>query len=335
MSQMERENGLDWFRNGRRAVDAVKEIVNRIRMNKGEGRHSLVMSLDLENAFNSAWGPAVVNGLREKGVNEKWVRLVRNFLEERMIRVGNEWRVVDRGCPQGSCVGPTLWITLMETWFRKMGRMRDMNGWAQAYADDQVVIISANSVKKIESEWERVWGECMEWATENKMSYKVKKTQVMFVRAGKQIREPVVRMGSEKVELSESVMYFGVVIDRMTNWGEHMLYVRKKIQKVASKFVNLGRRKWGKRMEILKILYERVVVPMVMCGAEIWGEKAGTERMQKALRAVERPYLRAMTGGYRTAPTAAFAVIAGYVPLEVRARTLYEAEQIFRREILK
>ncbi|KAJ8912978.1 hypothetical protein NQ315_000034 [Exocentrus adspersus] len=110
-------------------------------------------------------------------------------------------------------------------------------------------------------------------------------------------------------------------------WLDHVKRVRGRTQEIASKFFALGRRKWGNSQRVLKTIYERVVCPMVLYGAEVWGERASDSRVCKQLRAIERPYLRAMTKAYKMAPTAALAVLAGCVPLEVQAGALYNAER--------
>ncbi|KAJ8915359.1 hypothetical protein NQ315_008246 [Exocentrus adspersus] len=121
-------------------------------------------------------------------------------------------------------------------------------------------------------------------------------------------------------------------LDSKLSWLVHVAKIREKIQDICSKFFTLGRRKWGNSKVVLKTIYERVVCPMVLYGGEIWGEKATDKRVQRVLRAIERPYLRAITKVYRTAPTAALGVLVGCVTLEVQARVRYEARSRWRNE---
>ncbi|KAJ8945526.1 hypothetical protein NQ318_020371, partial [Aromia moschata] len=198
---------------------------------------------------------------------------------------------------------------------RKRGRKREQNEWW-----------NRKSAKAIEKGWDECWKVCTEWARENKLAYNVAKTEAMFVPAGREIREPVVKMEDERIEMKGSIKYLGVRVDRKLMWLDHVKEIRKKVQEVGGKFFALARRKWGSRKEVLKVIYERVVCPMILYGAEIWGERRNDSRVVKQLRAIERPYLRSMTRAYRTAPTAALSVLAGCVPLEVQVGVRYERE---------
>ncbi|KAJ8938280.1 hypothetical protein NQ314_011542 [Rhamnusium bicolor] len=229
--------------------------------------------------------------------------------------VGDSWRVIVEGCLREG-VFPRVWKRAEVVWIPKKGGV--MEGWfgrmdvearqrgvhVQAYADDQVVVLSGRSVRALENEWRRVWNDCKEWARENKLGYNVAKTEAMFVPARGEIREPVIDMDGERMRMGSSVKYLG---------------------DLGSKFFALGRRKWGGSKRVLKTIYERVVCPMVLYGAEVWGERARDSRVCKQLRAIERPYLRAITKAYRTAPTAALSVLVGCVPLGVQARAKYES----------
>ncbi|KAF2881449.1 hypothetical protein ILUMI_24735 [Ignelater luminosus] len=90
--------------------------------------------------------------------------------------------------------GPTLWTVLMEGWFQKINqtvRERELDGVAvQAFADDQVIVPSARSVKKLEKAWKIVIEACEQWAVTRKLRYNRNKTQVTFCNGTSAIREP-------------------------------------------------------------------------------------------------------------------------------------------------
>ncbi|KAJ8912283.1 hypothetical protein NQ315_016781 [Exocentrus adspersus] len=114
--------------------------------------------------------------------------------------------------------------------------------------------------------------------------------------------------------------YLGVTIDRKLNWIEHVAKIRERTKEVSLRMFMMGRRKWGDRKFVLKALYEGMVCPMVLYTAEILGEKARDTRIRRHLRATERPFLRAISRAYRTAPTAAMAVLAGVAPWKCRRK---------------
>ena len=128
------------------------------------------MSLDIKNAFNSAWAPSVGAQLIKWECPEYLRVLVWNFLRDREIESEGRTRV---------CVEPGLFTVLSGA-----APLACLHGGVvyadgatrlgihvQAYADDQLIIVGGPTVKVIEREWVRVWGECQQWAFVSRVCY--------------------------------------------------------------------------------------------------------------------------------------------------------------------
>lgn len=92
------------------AVMALKEFVQE-GFTKREIR--VIVSLDVEEAFNSAWAPSVLKSLQESGCPRNLYNLTKNYFSKRSATMETNYinleRAVSRGCPQGSCLGPGMW----------------------------------------------------------------------------------------------------------------------------------------------------------------------------------------------------------------------------------
>lgn len=77
-------------------------------------------------------------------------------------------------------------------------------------------------------------------------------------------------------------------------------------------------------MWFLKKNYESTVIPIVLCEVKVWGEKTQRKRYKKVLKGIERQFLKAITGTYNTAPTAALRVLAECPPVSTRAKMIHE-----------
>lgn len=122
------------------------------------------MSLDLSNAFNAAWVHYIRYELSEAGINYTLGRICESFLQEREVIAGK--------------VNRKLWLVAMQGWFKAIRQAQTQENsaiQAQAYADDQMIIIRASSAKKIERIWSSTWEACQKWAQKGKATYNEKK----------------------------------------------------------------------------------------------------------------------------------------------------------------
>lgn len=334
MSNLERRGKINerqyGFRTGRSTIDACENLIGRIREARAEGRHTLVITLDMSNAFNSVLHKEVGKQMRELGVPRNLELLARDFLRGRSIVSGGVRREINRGCPQGSSLGPTLWLIAMEGWFREMkeGDSMEPDDMIQAFADDQVIMVAARQLIQIETRWRVMWERCGRWSKDAGLEYNRRKTKMMFIpgRRGQRrdARPPRIKIDNEAAILEDNIKYLGITIDSKLIFLDHLKEVRSKAQLLANKIYVVAGKTWGTSSRTRKEIYERAIVPMIMYGAEIWGVKALDARLKVQLNAIQRPFLLSITKAYRTAPTTALQVIAGTCPLHIRARICWE-----------
>lgn len=316
---LERQFG---FRSGRSTTAATEALLDVIRRGRAEGKHTLVVTLDIENAFNSIDHSYVLERLASTRCPRGLGEMLRSFLEGRIVETeGIKHAVQGKGCPQGSCTGPVAWLVAMEGWFEAIDRVEGV--YAQAYADDQVLVITG-SRSTIEAKWTEAWEVCTKWSADSGLKYSVAKTEGIF-RSGKKPgqprmnRDPIIKMGEMRVQLKTHLRYLGIAVDSALNWVEHARAVRGRSAAMASRLFIVAGKTWGTSPEMLKNIYRGAIVPLLMYGAEVWGARGKDARVQRHLSAAQRPFLLAIAGAYRTAPTAALHVLTGLHPLSVEA----------------
>ena len=91
----------------------VKSFIQTILENKGL---VIMASLDVQGAFDSAWWPAILQGLRDFNCPRNLYTLNKDFFNNRTAIITNKnftmERLITKGCPQGSCLGPGFWNIL-------------------------------------------------------------------------------------------------------------------------------------------------------------------------------------------------------------------------------
>lgn len=164
-------------------IGSIKQLIRTVE-NKPANHHALIVLLDLSNAFNMAWSRQISEQLRFLEAALYLQRMVASFLMNRRILSGDIEMAIDRDCPQG----PTLWISAMQSWFRKFEDIQ-LNVKLQAYAGDQCLVLHGTSVKRKEAAWSEIWDCCTAWEKkESKMKCNLGKTETLFIPASRKIR---------------------------------------------------------------------------------------------------------------------------------------------------
>ncbi|UYV66315.1 hypothetical protein LAZ67_4001301 [Cordylochernes scorpioides] len=136
---------------GKSTTTALNEVLEGFEMGLNKGAWVLLVTLDIDGAFNSVSWNKLMRNLMDMGCPDNLCSLVRDFLRDRRISLSfggrNLERNFARGCPQGSCCGPILWNILVNTVFQE-----ELPEGARLvlYADDQFLIIEAASRAKAE-----------------------------------------------------------------------------------------------------------------------------------------------------------------------------------------
>lgn len=183
----------------------------------------------MKNAFNSAWVPMITNRLQETGNPNNIAQLCNSFLKQRRIKTEDITTETKRGCPQGSSLGPIMWILLMDNWFQNLddSNALEENDTVQAFADDQIIILSGTSLKTIEDKWNAIWHTCETWANRNKLEYNEQKTETIFIPY-KPTREPRLRIRGKQITFKQHLLYLGVTVDTGLFYIEHVKKNRQK-----------------------------------------------------------------------------------------------------------
>jgi hypothetical protein len=310
------------FRKGRGTAEAIGKAATGIKRAREEGKHAVLVALDIRNAFNSAWYPKLSQLLARSGCPGNLGRAISDFLRDRSVASEGATVKTERGCPQGSCLGPILWLLVMEEWFQEVDRLvapENVTVEIQAFADDQLITITGPSMRGLEEAWEAVWAACQRWAATHKLEYAPEKTTAVFApswRRGKKMakRGPRLKIGGTTIRTEESMKYLGVIIDRGLSWREHARHAARNIMTSAQKIRGIAGRTWGTEPRILREIFDGAIRPALMYGAEIWGEKAEDPIIRRHLRAAQRAFLLGVTRAYRTTSNVALEVLAGCTP---------------------
>ncbi|GBM56597.1 RNA-directed DNA polymerase from mobile element jockey [Araneus ventricosus] len=102
------------FRKQRSTLTALDKFHNFIINAKAKKMITLALSLDISDAFNSVIWDDLINCLEEDGISVYLIDVIKDFLSNRRIcdDINNTEFNYSKGVPQGSCLGPVLWLLI-------------------------------------------------------------------------------------------------------------------------------------------------------------------------------------------------------------------------------
>lgn len=105
------------FRKGRSTIDAIDKVLNICKEAKRQNKWTMIILLDVKNAFNTADWSIIIKKLEKKHVSKILIKSISAYLSERYIEVcGGIIRRIDGGVRgyEGSVLGPTLWNVMYD-----------------------------------------------------------------------------------------------------------------------------------------------------------------------------------------------------------------------------
>ncbi|GBP96462.1 Putative 115 kDa protein in type-1 retrotransposable element R1DM [Eumeta japonica] len=155
----------------RSTEDALYDLVNHVKKEIESKKAVLLISLDIEGAFDNAWWPALKTQLIDKKCPGNLYQMACSYLTERKITVNYARETVtkstNKGCVQGSICGPTFWNIIIDSLLQ---RLTDAKVHCQAFADD-VVALSSESSSTIENAANEAMKIVTKWGSENKLNF--------------------------------------------------------------------------------------------------------------------------------------------------------------------
>lgn len=240
------------FRAGRSTDEAVYTLTNYISTNLDKGRKCLSIFLDLKKAFDTISIPILITKLEKLGIRGSQLQFFESYLTGRnqCVRIGDHVSTdlpVSYGIPQGSILGPTLFLIYIN----------DLTGLnipkcdLISYADDTVLFFAADAWDEVFIAAQTGLDIVNNWLRHHLLTLNSDKTkyltfcirQSMYNSNNYNIVPHQCSQGNncacKAIERVHKIKYLGVIIDSNLSFKDHIKLLSSRIRKLIYVFKRL------------------------------------------------------------------------------------------------
>ena len=212
------------FRKGKSTISTVAMLTDDILQGLNSKEYSIATFIDLKKAFDTINHEILLRKLPHFGLNNNVRNWVANYLSNRVQKCSvngltSEERAITCGVPQGSILGPLLFLLYINDIDIKL-----INSKVLLYADDTVIY--ANHKDETHAHlWvsEDLIALC-EWCNKNQLTINQKKTKLMLFGTKnmlKQGKKPDTFIDDTKLHYVNQFNYLGIKLDSTLTFESH------------------------------------------------------------------------------------------------------------------
>lgn len=274
-------NEQSGFRKSHSCETSLNMVIANWKEEIEKGNKVVAVFLDLKRAFETIDRRRLINKLGSFGIQGTALNWIKDYLTNRRQKTSfkneeSEEREVTLGVPQGSVLGPLLFILYMND-IASINHVSKIN----LFADDTLISVAESSVElavnKINSEL-RIFNE---WFHVNKLKLNTLKTKAMIISAKSlTCLSSNIVIDDVIIECVSEIKYLGVIIDSRLSFKRHVDFI---VKKVAKKIGFLGRIRNKLSVWARIMVYKTIISPhFEYCATVLFLANAGDiDRLQK------------------------------------------------------
>jgi len=254
------------FRGKRQTTDHILRLIQDAITGFNVNQKCGALFIDIEKAFDKVWHNGLLHVLDSHKIPDYLGRWILNYLTGRtfQVRTGkilSTIRLIFAGVPQGSVLGPILFIIYFNSLTRALTIPR---GPSQGYfADDVAIWKRSTNIKAVETALQESLNHIMRWMDTWRMKISSQKTVYCIFNKGSSKLEVNLEYKGRKIQADHNPRFLGVYLDP----GLHLHIHAETMATRALKRINMLRsikgHNWGASEELIINSFKVLIRPIM------------------------------------------------------------------------
>lgn len=191
----------------------------------------------------------------------------------------SHWQTVRYGVPQGSILGPTLFLIYVNDLHKST------NAEIVQYADDTTIVCKNKESQSLWESVEDVFSSLNNWFTINGLSLNISKTQVIEFTPRHSQTVTEVDFKTFQLKTQHTVSLLGLTIDANLNWKDHIHVLKTRLH---SAIFSIRTIRTVTDFKTLLIVYHAYFESLMSYGLIFWGSSTHSNNIFKLQKKVVR-----------------------------------------------
>ena len=255
------------FRSARQTNDQLFRLINdgRTAFNKREKLGALF--IDIEKAFDKVWHNGLLFKLDRASIPNYLGKWIQNYLSQRTFRVRangshSTHRAIETGVPQGSVLGPTLFLIFFNDIIKENPSLHEPR--IALFADDKAAWVASRSLKTIKDKLQKQLDHVSEWMSNWRSKISTNKTTIsIFNMAGKFIQNVRLKYNGQDILPEKHPKFLGVTLDPSLCFNQHFKIMESRCYRLLNCLRSIKGRKWGASEKVIIRSYKVLIRPVI------------------------------------------------------------------------